>query len=404
MSEENAAIDNAQNVVDLKQLEGAILAKFKELQETTEQANGEIKTMGEVNTETKAKIEDITTKYDGLYDRLQELEQKGGASSEATQEFDVGAEFVKSDAYQAVMEGKAGNARLDWTFKTAIINATGQNQPLVPSDRLGGIITTPNRDLQIRDILPASTTSSNLVEFTRENVFTNNAGPQLGSPNTVVENVTKPESGITFTLVNEPVRTLAHFIPASRQVLDDSASLQAHINGRLMYGLKLYEDDQLLNGAGSAGELNGLITQGTAATGESPAITNEIDIIRSAIKQAHVGEYTSPDFCVLNPQDWFDIDIRKVGSSDDRYVVGNPRTFGIPTLWGLPVVVTNSIASGTFLIGTSSACEIKDRQQAAVELSREDSTNFRDNMVTVLAEERLALCVYRTEAFITGSL
>jgi HK97 family phage major capsid protein len=75
-----------------------------------------------------------------------------------------------------------------------------------------------------------------------------------------------------------------------------------------------------------------------------------------------------------------------------------------PTLWGLPVVVTNSISAGTFLLGTSMACEIKDRQQAAVEASYEDSTNFQKNMVTVRAEERIALCVYRTEAFISGSL
>jgi hypothetical protein len=37
-------------------------------------------------------------------------------------------------------------------------------------------------------------------------------------------------------------------------------------------------------------------------------------------------------------------------------------------------------------------------------MSRENDTNFVKNMVTVLAEERLALVCYRTEAFIYGSL
>jgi HK97 family phage major capsid protein len=257
--------------------------------------------------------------------------------------------------------------------------------------------------MTIRDVLPTSATDSNLVEFTRESSFTNNAGPTLSGSPEAYENVTKPESAMAFTLVNVPVVTLAHFIPASVQVLDDAPSLMSHINGRLMYGLKLKEETQLLSGTGSNHQLNGLITQATAYTLASPNRTNEIDILRDAIKQAHVAEYR-PDFLVLNPSDWFDIEIRKVGTSDDRYVVGDPRDLGVPNLWGLTAVITNSISSGTFLMGSSQACEIKDRQTAAVEMSREDSTNFQKNMVTIRAEERLALCVYRTEAFITGSL
>jgi HK97 family phage major capsid protein len=132
-------------------------------------------------------------------------------------------------------------------------------------------------------------------------------------------------------------------------------------------------------------------------------LTNEIDIIRHAIKQAHVAEYM-PNFLVLNPSDWYDIEVKHVGTSDDRYVVGNPNNMMVNRLWGLQVVVTNSISSGTFLLGSSMGAEIKDRQMAAVEASREDSTNFQKNMVTIRAEERLTLCVYRTEAFITGSL
>ena len=40
---------------------------------------------------------------------------------------------------------------------------------------------------------------------------------------------------------------------------------------------------------------------------------------------------------------------------------------------------------------------------AAIELSREDSDNFRRNMVTILTEERLALTVYRPQALIKGT-
>ena len=400
MSTENQKLDQAALVVELKSLEKGIVEKFDELKANGEQLAGEVKSLGEARAETVAKHEALEKQYGELYDRVQAVEQKGITAHESD-DFDLGGMFVKNDQFLAMSEGKQQSARME--LKTAIINATGQNQPLVQSDRLGGIMATPNRVLSIRDVLSASTTSSNLVEFTRENAFTNNAGPQVGGSPEAFENVTKPESAITFTLVNEPVVTLAHFIPASKQVMSESASLASHINNRLMYGLKLKEETQLLSGTGSNGQLNGLITQGTAWANESPNITNEVDIIRSAIKQAHVGEYR-PDFVVMNPQDWFDIETRKVGSSDDRYVVGNPRNMSTPSLWGLPIVVTNSIASGTFLIGTSMGAEIKDREQSSVAVSYEEGNNFTKNMVTVLAEERLALCVFRTEAFITGSL
>jgi len=400
MSTENARLDAAEVIVEIKNLEGRIVTKYDELGKTIETHQGQIKANGEATAEATKAIEAVSKSYNDLFDRLHEIEQKGVNRSEAAV-ISIGQQFIESDAYKSLSEGRQARARME--FKTAIINATGASQPLVQADRLGGINHLPNRTLTIRDVLPSSTTDSNLVEFTRENAFTNNAGPQIAGSPQAFENVTKPESGITFTLVSEPVVTLAHWIPASRQVLDDAAGLMAHINMRLMYGLKLKEETQILLGTGANHQLNGLTVVATAFTQTSPLTTNQLDIIRMAIKQAHVAEY-QPDFLVLNPVEWFEIETKKVGTSDDRYVIGDPRNMMSPNLWGLPVVVTNSLTAGKFLIGSSRAAEIKDRQQAAVEMSRENDTNFVKNMVTVLAEERLALVCYRTEAFIYGSL
>lgn len=402
MTEVNKALDQAELIVEIKAVEKKIVEKFDEIEKATKQANTELKELGEVKVETKAKLDAMAKQYDDLYNRVQAVEQKGAITTQKDDYYNLGEEFIKSDAFQSMVSGATGRARME--IKTAIINATGQNQPLVPSDRdTSGIYTTPNRNLRLRDVIRSRPTSSNLIEFTRENAFTNNAGPTVSGSPQQFENVTKPESAINFTLVNVPVVTLAHFIPASVQVLDDSPMLASHINGRLMYGLKLKEETQMVTGTGANGQLNGLYTQATAYTIASPTRTNEIDILRDAIKQAQVAEYM-PDFIVLNPVDWFDIEIRKVGTGDARYVVGDPNNMRPMSLWGLPVIVTNSITSGTFLIGSSIAAEIADRQQAVVEASREDSTNFQKNMVTIRAEERLALCVFRTEAFIKGSL
>lgn len=389
-------------IVDIKQVEGVLMKKFDSIEKTMEKINEEVKNAGSASNESKAEISKLSEDYNELHDRIQEMEQKGIQIHQDTQAFNLGAEFLKSDQFKAIESGQARAARLD--VKTAIINAEGQNQPLVPADRTSGFQTTPNRILSIRDILPSTPTNSNLIEFVRENVFTNNAGPQVGGSPEAFENVTKPESGITFTLQSEKVTTLAHFIPASKQVIEDSPALQGFINGRLIYGLKLKEETQLLLGTGSNGELNGIHTQATAYTVQSPQLTNEIDIVREMIKQAHVSEYF-PDAIIMNPQDWYDIDVRKVGSGDDRYVVGNPRDMSVARLWGLPVVITNSLTSGQCVVGNFQlGAEIRDRQMAAVEMSLEDSTNFQKNMITIRAEERIALVVYRTEAFIKATI
>ena len=398
----NLTDDQRENLVELKAVEKSLETKFGELDGTMEKMNGQIKDSGDASVEVKAEMEKLSKDYDGLYDRIKEIEVKGVSLNEEANDMDIGTEFIKSDQYQALVEGRQGQARME--MKAAIINATGQNQPLVPADRTMGIISEPNRMLRIRDVLAATGTNSNLIEYAKENVFTNNAGPTVAGSPEAFENVTKPESGITFTLATEAVQTIAHWIPASKQVIADSAQLQGYISGRLTYGLKLKEETQLLAGTGINGELNGLITQATAYTVQSPQLTNEMDIIREAIKQAQLSEYF-PTNIVLNPQDWYDIDVRKVGTSDDRYVVGNPREMSAPRLWGLPVILSNSITAGTFLLGAfDMGAEIKDRMQATVEVSRENSDNFVKNMITILAEERIALVVYRPAAFITGSL
>ena len=306
--------------------------------------------------------------------------------------------LVKSDAFQSMAQGRSKFARIE--LKTAIVNATGQNQPLVADMRVPGIIANPNRVLTIRDVLPTGRTSSNLVQFTRENVFTNSANAQYSSP--ARENVTKPESGITFTLANAPVVTLAHFIPVSRQVLDDAPQLESYVNSRLTYGLKLEEEDQLLNGSGTSGNISGILTSGNftaynrAATGDT-----RLDTIRKAITQAALSEYTA-DTVVINPADWERMELTK--ASDGQYIMANPMDLAGPRIWGKRVVATNSIAAGTFLVGAMTmGAQIWDRMDAAVQISYEDGDNFKKNMATLLAEERLALTVYRPAAFIKGS-
>ena len=388
-------------IIELKELEGDLVKTQELLEKHIEQANGQIKETGEHTVEVKNAVEKLSEQVINMTDRCAEMEQKMADASNAKsrQSMDLGKAVVDSDAFKAYSEGAREKATV--SVKAAIINATGQNQPLVPADRLGGIIHEPNRVLRMRDVMAVGRTESNLIEYAKENVFTNSAGPQVGGSPEAFEGVTKPESAITFTLATAAVTTLSHWIPVSKQVISDSPMLQSYINSRLTYGLKLKEDTQILLGTGSNGELPGLYTNRTAYTMDSPlSYTTKLDVLRDAIAQAHASEYM-PSAIVLNSADWADIELSK--DSQNRYLFANPQSAASPALWGLPVVVTNSLTAGTFLVGAfDMACQLWDREDASVEIGL-NSDNFVKNMVTILAEERLALTIYRTAGLVGGS-
>lgn len=391
-----------EGVTELKAVEADLIKTQTLLEEYIETANAQIAANGDHTGEVKSAVDALSAQVVAITDRCVELEQKiADAKPWAANDpvFNLGKTVMEDDAFKSYMEGARDKARIE--IKAAIINATGQNQPLVAADRLANIIHEPNRVLRMRDVMLVGSTQSNLVEYAKENVFTNSAGPQVGGSPEQFENVTKPESAITFTLANTPVQTLSHWIPVSKQVLADSPMLQSYINSRLTYGLKLKEDTQILLGTGANGELTGLYTNRTAYAVTSPlSYTTKLDILRDAIAQCHASEYM-PTAIVLNSADWAEIELSK--DSQGRYLFANPQTAAAPALWGLPVVVTNSLASGTFLVGAfDMACQLWDRESATVEVGL-NSDNFVKNMVTILAEERLAVTIYRAAGLVGGS-
>jgi HK97 family phage major capsid protein len=123
-------------------------------------------------------------------------------------------------------------------------------------------------------------------------------------------------------------------------------------------------------------------------------------MLRLAMLQAALAEYPATGH-VMHPTDWARIETLKDG--EGRYIIGNPQGSVQPTLWGLPVVTTQSIAVDKFLTGAFKlGAQVFDRWTARVEVATENEDDFIKNLVTVLAEERIALAVYRPEAFIYG--
>lgn len=350
----------------------------------------------------KGRVDEALTAMNSAKSRLDELEQKATRRGHgAEQEKSIAQRLVDTDGYKSFAadprSGKSAKLSLKATITSLTTDAAGSAGAAVAPMRLTGIVTPPQRPLTVRDLLMQGTTDSNAITYVREKLFTNNAAAQAS------EGAKKAQSDLQLEEVTVGVKTLAHYVKASRQILDDAAMLESYINGRLAYGLKLVEDKQLLNGDGSAGGLQGL-SQVAKAFADPASMKNYtiIDQLRLTQLQVALAEYPASGF-VLNPIDWAKIELEKDGQG--RHIIGNPQSLAQPTLWGIPVVQTQAITAGDFLTGAfNMGAQIFDRQQLGVAVSTENEDDFVKNLVTILCEERLALAIYRPEAFVKGKL
>jgi HK97 family phage major capsid protein len=338
--------------------------------------------------------------------RLLSIEQsltapKGFVTGEGGE--DLGSTVISSPEFKSFTGSNrksTGAISVGSFHKSNLINATGLNQPLVQAFRKPGIIAPGQQRLGIRNLLPSTPISSNMVEYTKETSSTNAAAMQTA------ESAAKGESALGFTLSYSPVQTLAHWIPVSRQLLDDAPAIQGYVNSRMTFFLKLKEDQELLNGAGVGTDLSGLIANSTTFDTSAVSVGTDtfIDVLQLAITQCS-RSYLPPDGIVLNPLDWARIQrIKTTGTAlSGQYVFADPHSVEIPRIWGLPVVESWSMAESQFLVGAfAMAAMIWDRNDATVEISREHSDFFVRNMAALLCEERLALTVFRSDALIFG--
>lgn len=305
-----------------------------------------------------------------------------------------GAQFVEAEEVKSFIGNASSGRRLSVEVK-AITTATGSGGALFSPQRDMNV-PMPQRPLRVRDLLPVVPVTSGSVEYPRQTTRTNSAA-------TVAEAATKPESALAWELVAVPIRTIAHWILASRQVLDDAPQLQGIIDNELLYQLGYVEDAQLLTGGGTGTDLSGIYTQATAFAAGSLVVASPqyIDVIGAALLQQALTDLP-PDGIVLHPADWMRIALTK--NADGDYLVGNPQDVLEPRLFGKPVVPTQGMTAGNFLVGNfAGSATLYDRMAARVEVSTEDSDNFRKNLVTVLAEERVGLAVKRTTGFTKGA-
>jgi HK97 family phage major capsid protein len=276
-------------------------------------------------------------------------------------------------------------------FKTLITLTTVSPQNIRRPDPVAMAL----EERTVADLMLQGTMDRGIAEYYEETTVTNAA-------TNVSEGGTKPESALAWTLRTDTARKIATWIPATKESLDDVSWLESQIRGRLAYMVRRQEESQILNGDGNAPNLLGILNRSgiqTQAKGADPTPDTVYKAMQK-IRGAGGAGFAEPTAFVVHPNDWTDIKLLR--TADGMYIWGNPSDEGPDRIWSMAVRQTTAITEGTGLVGAFTPyAEVMRREGITITLSTEHSTYFIENKVALLAEERLALAVYRPSAFAT---
>jgi HK97 family phage major capsid protein len=327
----------------------------------------------------------------------------------------IGEQFLDSAEFKALNGGRNG-ANMPSPFEVKASFTGGYNVKDIYTSMPSGfptqfgsvqrdpIIVPPMRTKRVRDLFPTRTTTSAIIEYFRVSGFTRNAAMVAERSASATFGV-KPQSSMTFEGVQTSTKTLAHWEAAHRNVLADEPQLRSIIDNELMYGLRLQEDYQILQGDGTGENLTGILetagiqTYNWSSGAVTPVPDNKADAIRRAATLSFLAYY-EPSGVVMHPNDWEDIELAK--DEYGQYLVAvSVALGGEPKVWRLPIVETPAMPEGKALVGSfGQGAQIYDREQASIRISEQHADFFIRNAIVILAEQRLALAVKRPESFV----
>jgi HK97 family phage major capsid protein len=448
MSEDTARVEELQSALRTKMAENKTIADSFKIEEGTvvvseEQKSAFDKNMRDIK-EMKSLISDLQTMNNvDSWASQPSGESVSSAYAAAAADFNhlssreiksIGELFLDSAEFKALNGGRNGaNMPAPWQIQASLTSFSGYNvkdvysglpSTAVTDSRLSSfgnvqrdaMVTPPMRTKRVRDLFPVRRTNAAVIEYFRQLGFTTlQQGGQNNSASSVAERAAgnaafgiKPQSSFAFVGEQAPVRTLAHWEAAHRNVLADEPQLRSIIDNELMYGLRLLEDNQILNGDGAGENLLGVLNTpniqeyswSDGAT--SPVADTMADAIRRAATLSFLAYY-EPSGVVLHPNDWEDIELTK--DEQGQYLIAvSVAMGGEPKVWRMPIVDTPAMEEGTALVGAfGTGAQLYDREEASIRISEQHSDFFVRNAIVILAEQRLALAVKRPEAFVKVS-
>ena len=241
--------------------------------------------------------------------------------------------------------------------------------------------------LVVRDLFGAENISGSTLVYLVE-------GAMQGAPAVTAEGAEKPQIHFADpTPKTVSLAKVACHIKESDEYISDYPFLASAINGRLLYELGLVEQNKLVTDLlGTSG-----IQTGTYAA--NATASDIADAILQAAMDVQNSSGFAADAILINPADWYTLRVGKDG--EDRYYGGG--YFGgqsVQNLWGINVCVSPAVAAGTIVVGAYKTCaSVVQNGGVSVEAVNTNEDDFVKNLMTIRAEERLALAVRRPAGF-----
>lgn len=373
------------------------------------------------NADAFTKLDEAGKSYDTVRDgiaakatkwqRLMELAHEDNATGsdhgvkggEAVPVRSLGAKFTSSAEYKDALSrlrgaadapfGHSGTVRLAGREEVKTLLSSSGINALYRNDKIDLLVPLPTAPLNLLDVIPNGTTDSDTVEWQQESTWTNNAAETS-------EGSDAAESALAYTTATSAVQDITHFLPATKRALADAGQAETLINNRLINGVRIRLQSQLINGNGTTPNLRGIVnvsgilTQALSTDSRSDAIHKAITKIRIQGEGGYV-----PKFIGLHPTDWETTQLEK--SVSGAYYYGGPNGAGAGTVWGLAPIVSTVFTQGTALVFDEAQCQLWFNGGLDVTMTDSHASYFIAKKVAVMASIRAAFGVYAPKGFCT---
>lgn len=222
----------------------------------------------------------------------------------------------------------------------------------------------------------------------------------------VPEGTRKPFTALATAVREDSLKTIAHLASVSNVTLEDVPAIRTWVDSILVGGLLDVQDDQLVNGTGTGGQMLGYLhTPGLTAPHAKGAAETVADAVLAQVLAVQTAGRLPVDAVVFAPDAFVMLASTKATGSG-VYLSGQP--FAIPpalAVWGIRLAVSMSLPSGTALVGAfARGSTIHRRGMIRIDLSNSHEDYFALNLTAIRAEMRETLTVSRPSAFglVTG--
>lgn len=254
----------------------------------------------------------------------------------------------------------------------------------------------------VTDVIPVVPTNQAAYLFMEQTTRTNAAAETDESVQGTLASA--PESAFAYTERTETLRKITHFVPVTREQVEDVPGLLAELQAEMREGVLGRLSAQIIAGSGTAPDIEGFLDAGrTEVNTQAKGADDILTAIRKGIKVNESTGFAAVDTILLNPTDWTNILTLK--TADGVFIFGNPAQAAAPRLWGYPVVESTHVTAGTALLGGFNRyARLPVRGSVTVEMSNEHASFFIQDVWAIKASLRATLAVLRESAFtkVTG--